>query len=91
MTMPAGIPALAVVVVRDGQLPAGADETAAAAGGAVLLAGSGTREAAGGLAAASRVWLLEQVLVRPGRTGQHARAPPVGRGHGAAPGVTGRP
>ncbi len=65
MTMPAGTRALAVVVVRDGQLPAGADETAAAAGGAVLLAGSGTREAAGGLQAASRVWLLEQSSFAP--------------------------
>ena len=65
MTMPAGTPALAVVVVRDGQLPAGADETAAAAGGAVLLAGSGTREAAGGLQAASQVWLLEQPSFAP--------------------------
>ena len=65
MTALAGIPVLAVVVARDGQLPAGADETAAAAAGAVLLAGSGTREAAGGLAAASRVWLLEQASFAP--------------------------
>jgi len=64
-TIPAGITFLAVVVVRDGQLPAGADEAAAEAGGAVLLAGSGTREAAGQLAAASRAWLLELPAAGP--------------------------
>ena len=53
MTMPADIPALAVVVVRDGQLPAGADETVAEAGGAALVVGSGTREAAGRLDSAT--------------------------------------
>ena len=65
MTALDAIPALAVVVARDGQLPAGADETAAAAAGAVLLAGSGTREAAGGLTAGRRVWLLEQASFAP--------------------------
>ena len=65
MTMPADTPVLAVVVVRDGQLPAGAGETVAAAGGAALLAGSGTREAAGELGPASRVWLLEQSSFAP--------------------------
>ena len=66
MTMPADIPALAVIVVRDGELPAGADETVAEAGGAALVLGSGTREAAGLLDAASRVWLLERSSVAPG-------------------------
>jgi electron transfer flavoprotein alpha subunit len=65
MTMPI-LPALAVIVVRDGELPAGADETVAEAGGAALVLGSGTREAAGLLDAASRVWLLERSSVAPG-------------------------
>ena len=43
MTMPANIPAVAVIVVRDGELPAGADETVAEAGGAALVLGSGQR------------------------------------------------
>jgi electron transfer flavoprotein alpha subunit len=66
MTMPADIAALAVIVVRDGELPAGADETVAEAGGAALVLGSGTREAAGGLDSASRAWLLERSSVAPG-------------------------
>ena len=66
MTMPADIPVLAVIVVRDGELPAGADETVAEAGGAALVLGSGTRNAAGLLDAASRVWLLERSSVAPG-------------------------
>lgn len=41
---------IAVIPVRDAVLPAGADETIAEAGGEVLLAGSGTGEAAAGLA-----------------------------------------
>jgi electron transfer flavoprotein alpha subunit len=65
MTIPADIKSLAVVVVRDGQLPAGADETVAEAGGVALLAGSGTREAAGQLNSASRMWLLERPSVAP--------------------------
>ena len=64
-TIPADVQALAVIVVRDGQLPAGADETVAEAGGAALVAGSGTEKAADGLAAASRVWLLEVSSVAP--------------------------
>lgn len=48
---------LAVVVVRAGRLPAGAEEAAAEAGGAVLLVGSGAGpEAAGMLTGASTVW-----------------------------------
>jgi electron transfer flavoprotein alpha subunit len=59
MTIPADMQAMAVVVVRDGQLPAGAAETVAEAGGAVLVVGSGAGKAADGLDAASRIWLLE--------------------------------
>jgi electron transfer flavoprotein alpha subunit len=66
MTMPANIPAVAVIVARDGELPAGADETVAEAGGAALVLGSGTRQAAGLLDAARRVWLLERTSVVPG-------------------------
>ena len=65
MTIPADVKVLAVIVVRDGQLPAGAAETVAEAGGAVLVAGSGTGEAADGLDAARRVWLLEVSSVAP--------------------------
>jgi electron transfer flavoprotein alpha subunit len=65
MTIPAGIKFLAVVVVRDGQLPAGADETVAEAGGAVLVAGSQAGEAAGRLDSASQVWLAERSSVAP--------------------------
>ena len=65
MTIPADIKFLAVVVVRDGQLPAGADETVAEAGGAVLVAGSETGAAAGRLNSASRVWLAERSSVAP--------------------------
>jgi electron transfer flavoprotein alpha subunit len=65
MTAPADIPMLAVVVVRDGQLPAGADETVAEAGGAALVVGSGTSEAAGRLDSASRTWVLERSCVAP--------------------------
>ncbi len=65
MTLPADVKVLAVVVVRDGQLPAGAAETVAEAGGAALIAGSGTGKAADGLGAAGRVWLLEMSTVAP--------------------------
>jgi electron transfer flavoprotein alpha subunit len=61
----ASLPAVALIVVRDAQLPAGADETAAEAGGHAVLAGSGTRDAAAGLTAASRVWLAERSSVTP--------------------------
>ena len=65
MTLPAEVKVLSVVVVRDGQLPAGAHETVAEAGGAVLIAGSGTGKAADGLDVASLVWLLEVPSVTP--------------------------
>ena len=64
-TLPADVKLLAVVVVRDGQLPVGAAETVAEAGGAVLIAGSGTGKAADGLDVASRVWLAEAPSVAP--------------------------
>jgi electron transfer flavoprotein alpha subunit len=65
MTIPADVTAMAVVVVRDGQLPAGAAETVAEAGGAALLVGSGTGKAADALEAASRIWLLEAPSAGP--------------------------
>ena len=59
MTVPADVKVLAVVVVRDGQLPAGAHETVAEAGGAALIAGSGAGKAVDELHLARRAWLLE--------------------------------
>ncbi|MET8022214.1 mycofactocin-associated electron transfer flavoprotein alpha subunit [Streptomyces decoyicus] len=67
MSLPRGLGMTAVITVRDGQLPVGADETVAEAGGLALLAGTGTREAAGTLRAARRVWLVESASVAPGR------------------------
>ena len=65
MTIPADVPVLAVLVVRDGQLPDGAREAVAEAGGAVLIAGSGVPHAADTLDVASRVWLAEVASVAP--------------------------
>jgi electron transfer flavoprotein alpha subunit len=65
MTIPADVRVMAIVVVRDGQLPAGAAETVAEAGGAALVVGSGTGKAADELDVASRVWLLEVPSVGP--------------------------
>ena len=62
----ARLPAVAVIVVRAGQLPAGADETVAEVGGRVLLVGSGTRDAAACLVAARRIWVAERASVAPG-------------------------
>jgi electron transfer flavoprotein alpha subunit len=50
MNEPSQFPRIAVVPVRGGVLPAGADETVAEAAGAALLAGSGTSAAAASLA-----------------------------------------
>jgi electron transfer flavoprotein alpha subunit len=50
---------LAVIVVRDGVLPAGADECVAEAGGRVMLCGSGTEAAAKQLVAAIEVRCAE--------------------------------
>ena len=51
--------AVAVIVVRRGRLPAGADEAVAEAGGAAVLVGSDTREGAVQLTTAQRVWWQE--------------------------------
>ncbi|MEY8042203.1 hypothetical protein AB8O55_22550 [Saccharopolyspora cebuensis] len=67
-----GAEVVALVVVRDGELPAGADETTAECAGAVLLTGTGTGEAARSLTAARQVWCLEL-----GGTGPHAVAAAV--------------
>ncbi|MBV9094208.1 MAG: mycofactocin-associated electron transfer flavoprotein alpha subunit [Streptosporangiaceae bacterium] len=50
MSAGSGPPRIAVIPVRSGVLPSGAQETIAEAGGAALLAGSGTAEAAAALA-----------------------------------------
>ncbi len=50
---------MALVPVRQGRLPAGAEEVVAEAGGRALLAGEGTEEAAGGLATARWLALAE--------------------------------
>lgn len=56
---------VAIVVVRDGRLPAGADEAMTEANGAVVLLGTGASEAAELLTSASRVWVAPTWL-RPG-------------------------
>ncbi|MHA6792482.1 mycofactocin-associated electron transfer flavoprotein alpha subunit [Pseudonocardia bannensis] len=58
---------LAVVVVRDGIVPLGADEAVAEAGGAALLIGSGTKEAAAELPPLRRAWLAEAGAFAPAR------------------------
>lgn len=59
--LPAGLDALAVVLARGGELPAGAAEAVTEAGGAVLVAGDGAEQAAAaaGRAVAMRVWFCE--------------------------------
>ncbi|MEV6229804.1 mycofactocin-associated electron transfer flavoprotein alpha subunit [Saccharopolyspora shandongensis] len=57
---------LAVVIVRGGALPGGADEAAAECGGAVLVVGTGTREAARAFTAARRIWAAEVPVIAPG-------------------------
>lgn len=58
---------LAVVVVRNGELPAGADETVAECGGRVLLVGSGTHDACTALAGvAGEAVVAEAGDFRPG-------------------------
>ncbi|NMH98074.1 mycofactocin-associated electron transfer flavoprotein alpha subunit [Pseudonocardia acidicola] len=59
--------ALAVIVVRGGVPPLGADEAVAEAGGAALLIGSGTREAAAELPPLRRAWLAEVGAFAPAR------------------------
>ncbi|GAB3006507.1 mycofactocin-associated electron transfer flavoprotein alpha subunit [Amycolatopsis acidiphila] len=58
---------LAVIVVRDGVLPLGADETVAEAGGAAVLVGTGVKEAAGELPSLSTGRLSENGVFAPGR------------------------
>ena len=48
--------ALAVVVARDGRLPAGADEAVAEAGGAAVVVGTGSEQGARALVGADQVW-----------------------------------
>lgn len=57
---------VAVVVVRDGQLPVGGDEAVAEAGGDAVLAGTGTEPAAKDLAAARHVRCAELGDFAPG-------------------------
>jgi electron transfer flavoprotein alpha subunit len=52
-------PAVAVVVCRDGRLPAGAAEAVAEAGGAVVVAGTGAEEAVAALPAVDAAWWWE--------------------------------
>ncbi|OZM71661.1 electron transfer flavoprotein subunit alpha [Amycolatopsis antarctica] len=58
---------IAVVPVRSGVLPHGAEETATEAGGRALVIGSGTATAAAELASATRIWLAEAGDYAPGR------------------------
>jgi electron transfer flavoprotein alpha subunit len=58
---------LALIVVRNGELPAGSDETVAECGGRALLIGSGTATGATGLAGvATDVTTVEAGAFRPG-------------------------
>ncbi|MFF6995250.1 mycofactocin-associated electron transfer flavoprotein alpha subunit [Streptomyces sp. NPDC008313] len=58
--------AVAVVVVRGGELPLGADEAVAEAGAAALLVGEGVEEACARLSTARTVWAAESTLPDPG-------------------------
>jgi electron transfer flavoprotein alpha subunit len=66
---PAGRP-IAVLVARAGQLPPGADETVAEAGGLAIVCGSGAQEAAHSLTAAEQAWYAETGGLRPGSLGR---------------------
>ncbi len=69
-------PAVAVVVTRGGRLPAGTDDAVGAAGGTVVLVGSGTADAALAVRAARRVLRAETGEgLRPAELG--ARLAPV--------------
>jgi electron transfer flavoprotein alpha subunit len=58
---------LAIVLARSGELPMGADEVVAEAGGRVLVVGEGALAAAGLLTAASHAWTAEtESGLRPG-------------------------
>ena len=59
--------AMALVVARSGELPVGADEVVAEAGGRVLVVGEGAMEAARLLTTASHAWTAETGRgLRPG-------------------------
>lgn len=58
--------AVAVVVVRDGIVPVGADEAVAEAGGTALLVGSGCADAVAGLPPLRRAWCAEVGDFAPG-------------------------
>jgi electron transfer flavoprotein alpha subunit len=64
--MPPENVSIAVVVVRDGVLPLGADETVAEAGGRALLVGTDPHTAAAELTGARTVWCAENGLFQPG-------------------------
>ncbi|MEV5975220.1 mycofactocin-associated electron transfer flavoprotein alpha subunit [Streptomyces sp. NPDC051921] len=64
--LPPGTPAVAVLVIRRGTPPDGADAAVAEAGGLALLVGDGTAEAAGRLRTAVRAWCAETGTVTPG-------------------------
>ena len=71
--------ALAVIVVRDGRLPVGADDTVAEAGGSAILVGSGTEQGANELSAAHHIWFAEAGPgLRPARLAE-ALAPLLAR------------
>ena len=55
MTTPTG-PAVAVVVVRDGRVPAGADEAVAEANGKAVVVGTSPEKAFDGLTSATHIW-----------------------------------
>jgi electron transfer flavoprotein alpha subunit len=55
----AGRIAVAVVICREGRLPAGAEEAVAEAGGTAVVAGTGAEAAAAGLAGAADAWWWE--------------------------------
>ena len=77
-SLPAGLDALAVVLARGGELPAGAAEAVTEAGGAVLVIGDGAEQAAGAAcpAVARQAWFCETGAgLRPG--GLAARLAPV--------------
>ncbi|MCW2916179.1 MAG: Electron transfer flavoprotein alpha subunit [Actinomycetia bacterium] len=64
--LPEGAP-IAVVVVRDGVLPLGADETVAEAGGTALLVGTDPGTAVAELTGARTVWCAENGAFTPAR------------------------
>ncbi|MFK4543771.1 electron transfer flavoprotein alpha subunit [Streptomyces tendae] len=81
--MSAALPArdaVAVVVVRGGELPPGADESAAEAGAAALLVGDGAEAARARLGSARNAWTLEAPLPDPGVLAE-ALAPLLARVH----------